>query len=194
MIKRWIIPITGFTQDIGRASGFDKLWLKLRPFASETTSVITPQRWRANFDSLADFIGRHSEDDPEILIAAYSWGCGHGFLQLAKELGDRGLKIRRAILCDPVYHSWWRLWRALYFSPDIKIPRNVGRVSWLWQKRNRPRGTHLRLSRGADTVIDKPVLCNRTHAWMDDAPEFHKMVLDAVTEVNNAGGSTGSGQ
>lgn len=110
MIERWLIPITGFTQDVGHPNGFDRLWLKLREFASETTSVVTPLRWRANFGQLADFIRRQSCDNPDIRIFAYSWGCGHGAMLLAKALGQRGLRVRHAVLNDPVYHSWLRPW------------------------------------------------------------------------------------
>ena len=175
-IQQWNIPITGFTQHAGAANGFDRLWNTLRPLSSGTTAVVTPQRWRANFDHLADFIDRHSIR-PTINVYAYSWGCGHGFIQLAKHLKKRGLQIKHAVLCDPVYHSWLRPWRALICSPAIKIPSNVTRVSWFRQYQDKPRATELKAADPRKTHIEPPVILQRAHAWMEDAPEFTEKCL-----------------
>ena len=170
-IEKWLIPITGFTQHGGAANGFDKLWNALRPLACESTSVVTPQRWRANFDHLADFVDRHSIN-PTISVFAYSWGCGHGFIQFAKQLEKRGLTINHAVLCDPVYHSWVRPWRALLCSPAIKIKPNVTRVSWFRQYMNKPRATNLRAVDPRKTHIEAAVVLRRTHEFMEDSSEF----------------------
>jgi len=179
MIKRWLVPITGFTQELGTPNGFDRLWKRLRNYSSNSVSVVTPQRWRANFDSLASFIDRQSSPSPDIRIFAYSWGCGHGFLQLAKQLRKRGHKISQAVLCDPVYHSWLRPWRAMLCSPHIRIPDNVERVRWMRQHQNRPRGTDL-VADSPDTVIDSPVILARNHEFMDDSPEFQAIAMEAA--------------
>jgi hypothetical protein len=181
MIHKWHIPISGFTQGIDRANGFDKLWLKLRDKAGENVSVVTPQRWSADFDSLADFIDRMSPDGktPEINIYAYSWGCGRGFIQLSEELGKRGLIVLNAVLCDPVFYSRWRPWRAMVASPAITIPKNVNQVYWFYQRQNRPCATELR-PLASTTAIAPGVELRREHAWMDDAPQFHEKCMEVA--------------
>lgn len=173
-IKKWIIPISGFTQDRGRANGFDKLWTRLKTLGSADTEVVIPQRWRSNFDSLADFIDRHSDENARVIVIAYSWGCGHGFRQFAGHLAKRGIGISHAVLCDPVYHDWLRLWRSLIFSPPIMIPVNVARVTWFRQYKNKPAGTELKAIDVTCTHISEPVVLQRTHEYMDDAPQFHE--------------------
>ena len=186
VIRTWHIPISGFTQNIDRQNGFDRLWKQLRPLASEHVSLLPPQRWRADFSAIAEFIHRMKPENtvPEIRVYAYSWGCGHGFLKLATELLKRGLSIRYAVLCDPVYHSWWRPWRAMLtgrWSPPIRIPKNVGEVFWFRQFQNRPQGTDL-VSADPATVIHEPVVLNAHHEWMDDQREFHDTCLEVAAK------------
>lgn len=190
MIEKWHIPISGFTQSINKSSGFDKLWLKLREQSSEKVSVVNPLRWRANFDSLAEFIFRMKNNGktPDINIYAYSWGAGHGFISLSKELAKRGLLVRNAVLCDPIYHSWWRPWRAMMtgkLSPPIVIPRNVNRVHWFYQRQNTPQATSLK-SQWIYTVIEEGVELKANHEWMDDQAEFHDKCLDVATTLGQA--------
>lgn len=176
---RWIVPITGFTQSIAEPTGFDSLWHRLRDFDVGSSVVLTPQEWKANFGHIAEFIFRHKgHTDPPVYVFAYSWGCGRGFVRLAKELKKRGITIDHAVLCDPVYHSWSRLWRAVLFSPAIKIPSNVKRVSWFRQEQSYPRATTLKAV--GNTLIEPPVTLNNDHAWMDDASEFHAKCLEVL--------------
>ena len=69
VIRQWHIPISGFTQNIDRQNGFDRLWKQLRPLASETVSLLPPQRWRADFSAIAEFIHRMKPENtvPDIL-------------------------------------------------------------------------------------------------------------------------------
>ena len=182
-IRRWHIPICGFTQSLDGPSGMDRLWRKLRPLASEQTSLIPPQRWRADWSALAEFIARHhpSVGVPDVRVYAYSWGCGHGFASLARQLGRRGIPIRFAVLSDPVYHSWCRPWRAMIFSPAIKIPTNVREVYWFRQRQNRPRAADLFAADPQGTKIHQPVLLHRNHEYMDDAPGFHALCLEVAS-------------
>lgn len=181
MIERWHIPISGFTQSIDRANGFDRLWKKLRPLVSESCSLLPPQRWNADFSAIAEFVHRmRPQKSPDIRVYAYSWGCGHGFMQLAKELKRRGLSISHAVLSDPVFHSWWRPWRSVMtgkWSPPIIIPENVHQVYWFYQRQNRPQATELIAKTGV-TVIHAGVRLERNHEWMDDAPEFWAKCLE----------------
>mgnify|MGYP006969379189 FL=1 len=173
MIKRWHIPICGFTQSLDRVSGIERLWSKLRSHVSHDVSLIPPQRWKSDWKSIAEFIWRLRPESgvPDVRIYAYSWGCGHGFVSLSKELRKRGIPVRFAVLCDPVYHSWVRPWRAMLFSPAIKIPDNVREVYWFRQNQNKPMATDLKAT--GDTIIHDPVWLPRDHQYMDDAAEFH---------------------
>lgn len=184
MIRQWHIPISGFTQTINRQTGFDRLWKRFRPLASEEVSLLPPQSWNANFSAIAEFIHRmNSETDPpDIRIYAYSWGCGHGFVRLSRELLKRGLDVHCAVLCDPVYHSWWRPWRALCtgtWAAPIKIPSNVREVFWFRQFQNRPQATELAQT-GKQTLIHKPTVLKANHEWMDDQAEFHTKCLEVA--------------
>ena len=180
-IEKWHIPISGFTQSINRANGFDKLWLKLRSHSSSLVSLMSPQPWNADFSAIAEWIHRMRPEErtPDIRVYAYSWGCGHGFVKLADELWKRGLKIDYAVLCDPVYHSWWRPWRAMIFSPEIRIPKSVSRIDWFYQRQNHPQATTLKATSDL-TIITEGVELNYEHEYMDDAPEFHAKCLEVA--------------
>lgn len=74
--------------------------------------------WNSDWNSQAEAMYRNSfgADQIKIMVVAYSWGCGFGFVQLAKYLRDRGLEITHAVLADPVYH-WGPRWMH-----GIRIP------------------------------------------------------------------------
>lgn len=182
-MMRWHIPIMGFTQRITRPTGFDKVWQGLRESVDPGAVVLTPQCWRMNWKAIAAFLERNSPEPEKawINIYAYSWGCGHGFKDLTRQLQKRGMVVRNAVLCDPVYHSWWRPWRALAMSPAIRIPRNVREVHWLRQYNNRPAGTDL-IAEDRHTIIhDAVVIEDREHEYMDDSPEFFEMCMAVAT-------------
>jgi len=181
VIRIWHVPISGFTQSLERMSGIETLWLKLRQFSQPDISVLSPLQWKSDWRNLAEFMWRTSSpDDIRVRVYAYSWGCGHGFVRLAKELRKRGIPIDNAVLSDPVYHSWVRPWRAVIFSPAIKIPDNVRRVDWFFQRQNRPQATTLMAQNPEKTIIAKPRELQRTHEYMDDAVEFHEAALSVA--------------
>lgn len=183
-IRKWHVPIMGFQQGINRITGFDILWRKLRAYADSETSVVTPQRWSGRFDALAEFIWRMQPDptSPQINIYSYSWGCGRGFIQLSRELDKRGLQVQNAVLCDPVYYSWWRPWRAMVMSPPITIPRNVLNVEWFYQRKNKPCANRLR-KESDTTAISIGVRLNTAHPYMDDHPDFHKKCMEVAERL-----------
>lgn len=183
-ITAWHVPISGFTQTLDRSNGIHKLWTKLRAVVDKQTCVIHPQVWNANFAELAEFIWMMSQGNgaPAIKVYAYSWGCGHGFIRLAKELRRRGMRIRTAVLCDPVFHSWWRPWRAMILCPQIVVPSNVDEVFWFRQYQNRPCGTALMEADEDQTEIHEAIVLDREHAYMDDAQEFHECCVQAAKD------------
>lgn len=179
LIGSWHIPICGFTQRLDRINGIHKLWMRLRAVVDCDSCLIHPQVWNADFGKLAEFIRMMSQGDgaPKIKVYAYSWGCGHGFLRLAKELRRRGLKVTTAVLCDPVFHSWWRPWRALFMCPNIVVPPNVQEVFWFRQYQNLPRATELVEADEDATEIHDPVVLDCEHAYMEDSEEFQSCCL-----------------
>lgn len=143
------VPIMGFTQDTSRVTGIEKIWRELRKHSSSKTWVFPPQVWNADWKSLAHLIANNASACVEIVVVAYSWGAGHGFVSLAKELAKYGLKVVCAYLADPVYRSPRLLmrWRSLVnrgpLAPTIHIPDNVKEVRWTRQSRNKPQGHDL---------------------------------------------------
>ena len=182
-ISRWIVPISGFTQSRSRSNGIDRLWLKVRDQANGTVSVVPPQHWNSDWEQWAGWISRMSRGEkPEVFIFAYSWGCGNGAIQLARELRSAAIDVKAMVFSDPVYHSWWRPWRAMVASPKILIPSNVGEVSWFRQQINYPRGTGL-VSESTGTTIHEPITLHYDHQGMDDAGEFHDKCQETLDDT-----------
>lgn len=179
-ISRFHVSIMGFTQSQSQESGVEKLWRKLRRGVSlENHCVLHPHPWDADFDALAEFIWRNGGPATVVNIYAYSWGCGHGAVKLCKALNKRGIQVPKLLLCDPVYHSWWRPWRGMFhasLNPPITFPENVWHVDSFFQRQNTPQGTSIRLKNRVATQSD-PVELNYNHQYIDDAPEFHEKVL-----------------
>jgi len=186
-ITRFHVPIMGFTQDQSRESGMEKLWRRLRrTLPLETQCLVHPQTWDADFESLAEFFWRNGTSATVVNIYAYSWGCGHGFVKLAKALQARGIQVPEAVLCDPVYHSWWRPWRGIFhasLNPPIVAPANVWKVHSFYQRLNTPQGTRIVMKNKVGQQSE-PVLLEYTHQYMDDAKEFHRKVLEVVEKGN----------
>ena len=188
MIKNAVIPISGFTQSIGKPTGFDCLWEDLRPIVNPETTLFQPVRWCDNMKHIAQFLARHlDQQDHTILVAAYSWGGGWGFTQLAKEFNKCGLKIKAAILCDPVYRSphLTMRWRSLFnkipiLTPKIKIPASVHEVFWYYQTQSKPQAHKLvKANKKQATVIHHGQhLTGLDHMYMDDSKVFHHHVTD----------------
>ena len=190
-------------------TGSDKLWDRMRPLSSPETTILTPQEWKFDAAAMANWLHRHlPQKDHTILVAAYSWGGGWGFPQLAKECDKRGLRIRMAVLCDPVYRSPYFIgkWKSMVnrndwysvggiLAPKIKVPASVDEVAWFYQRQNKPQAHKLVAinpwtpvtigeapNRG--TLIHPGVeITGVNHAYMDDADIFHDKVMREFTQI-----------
>lgn len=192
-----ILMIPGFTQNVGKRIGFNKLWRSLhREFDTDETAVLAPIAWNQPMDHWAGFVRdvTSAAQIPRIFVVAYSWGCGWGFQQVSKYLESWSIDIECAVLCDPVYKSRWKLMalRSMitkdmpvvgHFAPVIKIRKNVMNVHSFYQVENRPRAHKLVAMDPKRTTIHERAQLFKPHEAMDDHPHFHKKVHDVFGEL-----------
>lgn len=183
----WLVCISGYLQPEDKPTGMLRLWERLGAFRSPDI-VVALRPWNSDWKQVAENIFEVSAGSSvRVLIFAYSWGAGFGFVQLSRELGKRGIDVESAVLSDPVYRSRWfpRLlaWLALTRFFSIPVPRNVREVAWLYQRENRPWGRQLRKASGARTVVGPGIRLERIHQYMDDAEPFHRICLKAARLV-----------
>lgn len=178
MFSSWHIVIGGYRQRTGELGGMERLWLELCPLQSDTCCVHFYE-WNQDWPAIANLIARSSINGtgPRIHVYAFSWGAGYGCRQLARELGDRGLRIRYAVLCDPVYRSLLFCTRWLAYVPwvPITIPANVDEVCGVRQTKSLLRGHSLLAANPRATKIRPLEERPRTHVWMDDDPYYHSI-------------------
>lgn len=181
-IEKWVILISGFTQNIGRPTGFDKLWLKLRQVVRPEVVLTPPLEWNTKWPRVVDFICRTSVERPELIVIAYSWGAGYGAIKLAKEFKKRGdnYQIGHSVLCDPIYYSWLRPWRALMANQKIILPRNINcrGLTWLRQREGKPMGADLISENGQH--VPPAVILHCRHEYADDSSTFHGLAVEKV--------------
>lgn len=177
--QTWHICISGFTESTGERTGLFRLWVKLGFLRSPSVQVLLLS-WRAGWPDVAEQIRLATENGspPKIYVYAYSWGAGWGFLQLAKQLAERGISIEHVVLCDPVYRPWFFLFRLLALTDvfQINVPPSVKRVTSFFQRQNRPRGHTVVAT--SSTRMDAPRELQVIHAYMDDQEEFHESCLE----------------
>lgn len=182
---KWIVPIMGFRERTRSETGLERIWKGLRPLASSSTVLVTPYEWNEDLGGLVNFILRNSQGGPvEVMVIAYSWGCGVGFLQLARGAARVGLPITVAVLCDPVYRSpifpaWFPfnpLSVSRVFRPAIKVPASVERVEWVRQNLDIPQGHNLVAEDPDRTKIGLGRYVRSGHTRIDDSPEFRSLV------------------
>jgi len=180
---KWIIPIMGFRESASQETGVERIWRGLRSLSDHRVYVVAPYEWDERMRDLVDFIFRNSQTFPEVMVIAYSWGCGVGFTNFARAAARIGLPIRIAVLCDPVWRS--RLlptWLPLnplsvwpLFRPRIEIPTSVDRVEWVRQWEDFPRGHDLVAEDPERTHIGLGRYVLRGHRKIDDSREFRAL-------------------
>ncbi len=189
--------ISGFTQTQARPHGVLKLSEKLHNEGfNNSTSRVFLHPWNANWAGIAEYfwlLGENHNANVIVNIYAYSWGGGWGAIRLAKQLKSRGIVVQIMVLCDAVYRHpvFLMRWTSLLqrdssLSPVITVPDNVLRVRPLHQRQNTPQGHKIKGSKTFAGIIDESMLISRDHQYMDDAPEFHDMVLEAAEELRGA--------
>ena len=161
-INNFIYVIGGFTQKTGSDTGMMRLWARLfkwRAFDSRhALTFILPREWDDSTKEMAAMMDRHAamNQRTRIIIAGYSWGAGHGAIQLAKAFKTVGRDIDLLLLIDPVYRSKLPLvFRLLAFTRwfGITIPDNVRHVMAWRQDNDGPRGTKIKLANASRTTI-----------------------------------------
>lgn len=182
----------GFTQSWQKETGQEKLWRALRDLvaqevyrwgsgASGDVLLLPPATWDSDVEAVAGLIARNVEGP--VISIGYSWGGGWRAPRLARALQQHGRGIQHLILCDPVYRSpWLPTWLpinplSLLRFPTITIPANVRRVSWFFQRVNKPAGHEPVAQDPKLTLIEPGIELGCAHSEMDDAPEYHRRAL-----------------
>lgn len=189
MISKRHICISGFLQDKSVKNGLDEIYLSLLKYSSPST-VVSMCSWRDDWDAFAEFIFRTAPDDldVDVRVYSYSWGCGYGFIRLANELRERGIRIKYAVLCDPVKYYKFLKTRLLLSKwgvlddPKIRVPDTVDEVWYIRQRLNWPYGHELIADDPDRTVIHDEGFVEKTHQYMDDSPEFRALVKDVSSK------------
>lgn len=188
-MKTAIVSFQGFTQDLGSSSGTERLWQKIRDFAGPEVTVLPPASWDSRTDRTAAFLKRQRIE--QVIIVGYSWGGGYASQRFASQCAEWGIRVPLMLLCDPVYRPLWLppfvgllplAFRAMMpGAASIKIPRNVHRVAWVRQTKSLPMGHPIE----ADiytTSVENAILLDDSHVDIDDAPEWHDLVVSKITK------------
>lgn len=192
--ERLVFLILGFTQRTTSLTGIEKVWRVARQWATpldskHPTHVATPRLWDDDWEGTAAFIARNAIAEPIVDIVGYSWGAGHGAMELARELELLGLPVTRMVLADPVYRSpWLPTWLpanplSMTGIPSITVPGNVGEVWWTRQYNNKPAGHNLVAAKDSTVINPAEVRKELDHDQMDDDPYFKEMALAVLGEA-----------
>ena len=189
IVKR-IVCIAGFTQQRHAPTGIEAVWRQLRALheTPHNGCRVSIHEWREDWRGFTGHILRNGPRDVsrfDIRIIAYSWGAGHGAIQLARALAGEGIAIPRMALCDPVYYSriakWRAVWSPILGDPVVTVPYNVRRVDYIRQQTDFPRGHKV-----VAQIPSRPVIVSHgfvpgaTHADLDNSPEFLQIARDAA--------------
>jgi len=168
------VVISGFLQDEGKPTGMVGLWATLHHMVSGPSTRVELRSWHDDWNAVAEFIWRQrtNGNGVDVVICAYSWG-GPSAMELARQLGRRGIAVRHMVLADPVYRLRWALWRVFFRWPKIRVPKNVRRVTWFRQHRDWPEGHDLVAEDRGMTDIEAPTVLDCGHTYVDDSPQFH---------------------
>lgn len=181
----WHVCISGFLQSEARMNGILRLWLDtVRPLQDPRTFT-TYRRWNSHWASLAEFIqNTRGSGELRVGVYAYSYGAGWGAMRLATALRRRGIAVDEMVLSDPVYRHGCRslAWLSLVRGPRIRVPANVQRLTWFYQRTNRPAGHAL--VDAAGNPLPGLFVPGVIHQAMDDLPAFHEACRAAALSLH----------
>lgn len=147
-----VITISGFSQKVWKSTGMGDLFWDIRDeHARRPDFFFEHLPWDADFEHEACKIKLHAATDIQIVVVAYSWGCGNGVRRLAKHLARLGFEIDLLILIDPVLKrpGFWgsprQLW-ALTRWGRFEVPRKVISVASYRQVNRPPYGRTLKFA------------------------------------------------
>ena len=186
-ITKFAVVISGNWQDETQDTGSRRLWRKLHDDFQGTDVQTILVSWDHDMRKLAGWINYlRNGAEAIVVVASYSWGCGHGFLKLAKQLLKRGIKIVKAICADGVFHpAWYAPWRYFFVRwrrdhVKIKLPLSVLAVEWSRQENEWPYG-HEIVADHFD-VPDAHRMENEVHQSADETFWWHLTTRDACRE------------
>lgn len=175
-MRKAILVISGFTQQMDQETGSTKLWKKLMPVFTKNDNhndmtVVFLKEWKYDWEDFAGFLNRHGFS--ECLVCAYSWGAGWGLREFSKHYTGQ----ISAVLCDPVYRSKfpWMRWRAVIkmWQPTIKYPRNVSVKAWFYQTEDEPGNDNV----FTEAPLPKKINLGVKHNEIDDHHEYHETAM-----------------
>jgi hypothetical protein len=191
-VKHWHFILSGYSQNYATPTGCERIWGALDDMLAETgpgTRVLYFP-WNAPFEQIAEMVKRCSAQGTCVRVYAYSWGAGYGFITLTKELNRRGIGVRHAVLCDPVWRrpgipaalNWVGSLSSVWAKGKLDIPASVDEVTWAYQRNNHPDGDEP-VAKGAKTRINPGVkLLDAVHASADDSEWFYDTSLRVALE------------
>lgn len=185
-VKTWIVCISGYLQDEGDAQGIPELHNKVHSLYEDSTTWTVFCKWNEDWRAKAEWIRRLSADNVRVIVFAYSWGVGHGLVQLAKELRRHRIYIQTAVCSDGVRYSRFPVLRNLLaYLPFISwskivIPNNVREVWWFIQRNTWLRG-HDIVAEGRQTIHPLELDDNSgTHQNMDESKPFQDKCIEVA--------------
>lgn len=185
-----IVTFMGFTETTESSSGTERLYLEtIRPFASRSVLTYEPRTWKTDVVTLAAQLRRFRVED--VAIVSYSHGQAAA-CALAGLARDYGFDVPLWLACDPVFRPWWvprstlgqlLAVRALIpGSAQITVPKTVGRVAWVRQTTDIPRGHDLIAEDRRKTLIQTPLVIPCGHTQIDEADEWRDLVATNLNE------------
>lgn len=186
-----VYVICGFNQKANEDNGMTRLAHEIAAEWQERSNekcFVMLLEWNADFDAAADFV---QGDDPDIGIIAFSWGAGHGMIDLANALAERDHCVKVACLADPVYFSrlttifglrWIARAIGVIRRGKVVAPRNVVKVAWCRQEKMFPFGGQVVAEDASATTILPELLLDVGHSSVDDDPRFHALAAACAEE------------
>lgn len=201
-VKEWDCIINGFTRHTGALNGCTKWWRAINGLSSGTR-VVEYRTWHSNWEDLANQIKLFADPacPPIVRTYGYSFG-GWSSVLLARQLRERGIRVKSMVLVDAVYRHWYLAgwWRSMVPGSHIEIPSNVDEVFWFRQQHPRfamyrvqtsgwgefalPAGHDVVLESGnTHTVIHDPVILDVEHSFIDDHPAVRDKVFEVAESI-----------